>query len=98
MPIPRHRRILLGAGSAALALIVLGGILGIGLLRGWFDSSNVEGSSSGFEPQEAPQGVATAHHEARRPMALDGLAVDASRVSVVAEPGPTIGIVDGRSR
>jgi outer membrane protein assembly factor BamB len=36
-------------------LIAAGGVLGVGLMRGWFDSGTVEGTTEGFEPEAAPQ-------------------------------------------
>jgi len=55
-----HRRVWLGVGVVVLAVAVTAGILAIGLLRGWFDSSNIEGTSSGFEPTLAPRGASSA--------------------------------------
>src|SRR4029077_19397853 len=55
-----RRRLILGVGFALLAVIVAAMVVGVGLIRGWFDSSNVEGTSVGFEPQKAPQGAADA--------------------------------------
>ena len=36
------------------------GVVGYGLTHGWFDSGSVEGTTSGFEPQQAPVGSETA--------------------------------------
>ena len=35
-------------------------MIALGLSRGWFDSGSVEGTTSGFEPQEAPKGQESA--------------------------------------
>jgi outer membrane protein assembly factor BamB len=43
-----------------VAALVAAGVLAYGVTRGWFDSGSVEGTSSGFEPQQAPTGSATA--------------------------------------
>jgi len=56
----RRKAILGGAAAALLVVIIIVGVVGVGLLRGWFDSSSVEGTTEGFEPQEAPRGRVTA--------------------------------------
>ncbi|MEQ9335663.1 MAG: PQQ-binding-like beta-propeller repeat protein [Miltoncostaeaceae bacterium] len=44
--------------AAVLAVVVLaGGVVGYGVYRGWFDSTSVEGSTEGFEPDAAPEEV-----------------------------------------
>ena len=58
---PERRRAVLGGAAAALLVVVAAvAVIGVGLLRGWFDSSSVEGTTEGFEPQEAPVGRVTA--------------------------------------
>ena len=61
MRIPRPRRKALWIGLGALALVLIAaGVLGLGLVRGWFDSGSVEGTTVGFEPAEAPRGQSDA--------------------------------------
>ena len=36
------------------------GVVGYGVTHGWFDSGSVEGTTSGFEPEQAPTGSETA--------------------------------------
>ena len=50
-----------GSGSARWRLVlVAAGVLGLGLVRGWFDPGSVEGTTVGFEPAEAPRGQSDA--------------------------------------
>jgi outer membrane protein assembly factor BamB len=53
---PRKRALWLTIGGVALLIVVAAGVLGLGLLRGWFDSGSVEGTTVGFEPAQAPRG------------------------------------------
>ena len=46
--------------AVLVAALVAAGVLGYGATRGWFDSGSVEGTTSGFEPQQAPTGSQTA--------------------------------------
>ena len=59
IPRPRRRALWIGLGALALVLIAAG-VLGLGLVRGWFDSGSVEGTTVGFEPAEAPRGQSDA--------------------------------------
>lgn len=52
---PRRKRLLIGVAAIAVALLGGLGVLGLGLVRGWFDSGSVTGSTVGFEPQAAPR-------------------------------------------
>ncbi len=56
----RRKRIWIGVGAAVLVVLVTVGVLGFGLMRGWFDSGSVEGTTEGFQPARAPKGVAHA--------------------------------------
>lgn len=40
--------------AAVLVVLIAGGVLGYGVYRGWFDSTNVEGTTEGFVPDEIP--------------------------------------------
>ena len=46
-----RRKATSGSGSARWRWSsIAAGVLGIGLVRGWFDSGSVEGTTVGFEP------------------------------------------------
>ena len=48
-------------GGLAILVAVAGAVVGIGLVRGWFDSGSVTGSTEGFVPAAGPRGEAHAH-------------------------------------
>jgi outer membrane protein assembly factor BamB len=59
IPRPPRRALWIGLGALAL-ILVAASILGLGLVRGWFDSGSVEGTTEGFDPAEAPRGQSDA--------------------------------------
>jgi outer membrane protein assembly factor BamB len=52
---PARKRLFTAVAVIAALLIAAGGVLGVGLVRGWFDSGTVEGTTEGFDPAAAPQ-------------------------------------------
>lgn len=53
-PRSRRRRAWIAVAAIAALVVVAGGVIGLGVLRGWFDSQSVEGTTVGFVPDEAP--------------------------------------------
>jgi outer membrane protein assembly factor BamB len=46
------------AAGVAVVIIGLGGVAGLGLVRGWFDEGSREGSTQGFDPTAEPRAPA----------------------------------------
>jgi outer membrane protein assembly factor BamB len=55
VPIARRRKLWLAVAAVAAVVIVAGGAVGLGIVRGWFDSRSVEGTTEGFVEREAPR-------------------------------------------
>lgn len=49
-----RRRVWIAIAAVLAVVIVTVGVLGYGVYRGWFDSTNVEGTTEGFVPDDIP--------------------------------------------